>query len=258
MKKIAFILCATLSLCLASCKSNIIGGSFPMDYTSYVYSYHFPTDMYLSNDYFYNHAQSWEAYLNSPYGFSVIFKDDWTQTVSQLQRGDKKDRFDALSLKHDDTSFNQEVMSGDACPNGPHNYLGFDFLSITVTSDADFDEAHPAGTPLNDIVQFIAYTPYPFIQNGYQYTAPESDALARWKEEKTLINKPLSECTPEDFILTLGLMDNWICCNQDISACYLVVKATPTLSHQHVLKVTIVDDMEQTWHASIDIHWPKQ
>ncbi len=257
MKKIVFVICVVLGVCLVSCDNPVIDDSSAYhDYTAYVYSYHFPNDMYLSDDYFYNHVYEWDSYLYSEYGFSVMFTDDYTQTLSQHSQGEEKTRFDALCAKHNDTSFNQRIRY--TMPSPPHKYLGFDLVSINVTSDADFDAEHPAGASLNDIVQFIAYTPYPFIQRRYTYSAPEDDSFERWKEEQTLINKPLSECTTEDFILTLGQFDNTLYLCKELPCCYLVVKATPTLSHQHVLKVTIVDDIGQTWHASIDLYWPKE
>ncbi len=242
------------------------GAAGPMLYTSYVGAYHFPSTMSLTAATFNYGVYPYDSIINSPYGFRVGFNADYTQMVGQWATGgEHKYIFDSLSIKHEDTHFNQDVIFGSSCPDFPHTYLGFDMVSITVTSDADFDEQHLSGTPLNDVVQFIAYTPYPFIQGGYQYATPayqcSTPNYGRWvemwrlqKEETTLIDKPLSECTSEDFILTLGWLDNWIC-GEYIPACYLYIKATPTLSKQHTITVTIVDDAGKTWQNSIKLNW---
>ncbi len=277
MKKILFLSVIMLSISLVACNrtneelskseeetkqepqdSTIEGGGASIHYTSYVYSYHFAKEMYLAKDVFASNYYEWNEHLYSPYGFSVMFEDDYTRTVAQWHKDERKVRFDSLSLKHKDTSFNQIVLSSDACAANPHNYLAFDLLSINVTSNADFDEQHPAGSSLNDVVQFIAYSPITFIKSGYQYTAPESDYLERWKEEKLLINKQLSQCTAADFILILGKQDNSICCDTALPCCYLVVNNLPTLAQQHTLTVTVVGDDNKTWEASIDMDWSGQ
>ena len=47
-------------------------------------------------------------------------------------------------------------------------YISEDFTEITVTSDKDFDENHPAGESLNDLCRFISFSPYKFISSGYR------------------------------------------------------------------------------------------
>ncbi len=41
------------------------------------------------------------------------------------------------------------------------------FTNINIVSDRDFDETHPKGSSLNDIVTFISLSPYKFIKSGY-------------------------------------------------------------------------------------------
>ncbi len=248
--------CLTLMFSLSSCNVPVAGEAVPILYTSYVYSYHFPAEMKLETNCFGYSEYPYDSTINSPYGFDVLFIDNRAQIVGQSQKGREREIFDSLSIKHGDTNFNQYVTSSSARPNRPHAYLGIDFVSITVTSDTDFDEQHPAGTSLNDIVQYMAYTPYPFIQSGYKYSNPKGDN--RWdllKQELTLIDKPLSECTPEDFILTLGVLDNWI--YGKFPACYLLINGTPTSSQKHTITVTILDDAGKTWQSSINMDWSK-
>ncbi len=233
---------------------DIAGDGSPTHYTSYVYSYHFPAEMYLIAGRFCYGSYPCDSTIDSPYGFDVRFKDDDKQMVGQWQQGTEREIFDSLSLKHGDIDFHQDIIVSSACPLRPHAYLGIDFASIMVTSDVDFDEEHPAGTTLNDIVQFIAYTPYPFIKSGYKYSNPRGNDSENLKDELMLIDKPLSECTAEDFILTFGIMNDWFC-GDVFPACYLYIKATPTLSKQHTITVTIVDDAGKRWQNSINLNW---
>ncbi len=236
---------------------DIAGDGSPFHFVSYVYSYSFPSAMELKIDDFRYGTYPYDDRISSPYGFCAIFKK-YSKSVGQWQHGGSdREIFDSLSMKHEDTSFHQDIILNASYPEVPHEYLGIDFVSITITSDADFDEAHPAGTSLNDLVQFMAYTPYPFIQGGYKYSDAKGDRWDMLKQETTLIDKPLSKCTAEDFILTLGYMNSWALFREEISAFYLLVKATPTLSKQHTLTVTVVDDAGKTWQDSIKLNWNK-
>ena len=49
------------------------------------------------------------------------------------------------------------------------HYFVKDFVSLEVTSDQDFDEQHPAGTSLLDILHFGTNTPYRVLRNNYQW-----------------------------------------------------------------------------------------
>jgi hypothetical protein len=71
-------------------------------------------------------------------------------------------RFDSLSRYYKDTSYNNLKNIGDPpCLAEP-------LLSISVVSDADYDDIHPAGTLLDDIVKLNALSPWKFIQSGYK------------------------------------------------------------------------------------------
>lgn len=77
------------------------------------------------------------------------------------------EKFWELSEKHSDKNFNRLVLDDQLLKN---EYFSEDFSAITITSDRDFDEAHPAGTPLNDVARFITVTPARFIKSGYTDT----------------------------------------------------------------------------------------
>ncbi len=234
--------------------SDICGDSFTTHYTSYVYSYVFTKEMRLQTAPFGYGAYPNDSTIDSPYGFYAIF-DEGYQYASQGQTGSERATFDALSAKHGDIGYHQDISASSSCPSRPHTFLGHDFASITVTSDADFDEAHPAGTLLNDLVQYMTYSPYPFIQSGYAYANPRpANRWERVKEELILIDKPLLDCTTEDFILPFAVMDDWWC-GGAFPAFYLQVKGVPTLSKQHTITVTVMDDAGKMWQDSIKLNW---
>ena len=49
----------------------------------------------------------------------------------------------------------------------PNSFTDKDFRSIEVVSDTDFDEAHPAGTRLDDVMMFCSASPWRFIRSHY-------------------------------------------------------------------------------------------
>ncbi len=230
------------------------GAGYPTHYLSYVYTYLFMEEMNLQTAPFGYGAYPNDSTIDSPYGFYAVFSEAY-QYAGQWQKGSERAAFDALATKHDDIGYHQDVFSSSSCPTSPHTFLAHDFASIIVTSDADFDEQHPAGTSLNDLVQYMTYSPYPFIQSGYAYDNPRpANGWERVKQELILIDKPLSDCTAEDFILPFAVMDDWWC-GDIFPAFYLQVKGVPTIAKQHTLTVTVVDDAGKTWQNTIKLNW---
>lgn len=67
--------------------------------------------------------------------------------------------------------------------------LYFEIESIEVTSDKDWDAAHPAGTSLNDLIEFRVFSYADYIDGGY------TGSVGDWE------TKTLSEMTTDDFKL---------------------------------------------------------
>lgn len=69
---------------------------------------------------------------------------------SYNSRSETSFAYDALCEKHGDTTFDREIRIA------PHNLIptfsAVDYVSIGITSDADYDAGHPAGTSLNDLM----------------------------------------------------------------------------------------------------------
>lgn len=70
--------------------------------------------------------------------------------------------FDRLSQYYNDLSYNKWVV------NGPNTAILGEIKSIQLETIEAFDEHHPAGSDMSDLVelQYISY--YEFVQNGYQ------------------------------------------------------------------------------------------
>ena len=70
--------------------------------------------------------------------------------------------FDRLSQYYNDLSYNKWVL------NGPNIAILGEIKSIQLETIEEFDEHHPAGSDMSDLVelQYISY--YEFVQNGYQ------------------------------------------------------------------------------------------
>lgn len=119
------------------------------------------------------------------------------RVVTCMSRGEAKLIFDSLAAKHCDTTFNAPVFMNDMMMTGYGYYhvdngaSMADIVGIEITSDQAWDDKHPAGSSLNDIVLYLGKSLFPYIKNGYQ------------GEKETDIVKPLSEMQPEDYVLNI-------------------------------------------------------
>ncbi len=98
-----------------------------------------------------------------------------------------------------DVSFTQSMRKGKR-PTLPEEISVADsIVSISVVSDQDFDDAHPAGALLDDVIYFHAISPYSYVKSHY----------ATWNDSVTslidggykTIEGYLSELKAEDFML---------------------------------------------------------
>lgn len=152
--------------------------------------------------------------------------------------GALKESYDALCEKHNDMTFLRETVTWG--PSGPREVylLGVDFLSIDITSDSDFDDEHPAGSSLGDIVKLNSYSLKPYIDSGYKLLAPNGTVYHP-------VYEFVSELTPEQLIL-LGQRDY-------IGS--LRFETQPTLSKTHKFTVTMIADDGREFTASIDMEF---
>lgn len=134
--------------------------------------------------------------------------------------GKEKEMYDSLCRKHNDMNYNKYRSFMKNIPYDSVTYNDCDFTSIEISSDTDFDEAHPAGTNLSDVVRFMSYSPYPFIMSGYKSyfyydSAAQSESFNNYmpfyiggeafRSETAAtcypIDKMVKDLVPEDLIL---------------------------------------------------------
>ncbi len=142
--------------------------------------------------------------------------------------GSEKAEYDALCEKHNDMTYNRSVKLQ---PWEHTDYIGVDFVTVDIVSDADFDEDHLLGESLGDIVLFRSHSIKPFIDNGYT------------GHQNTAIYEYLSELSSDQLVL-LGEMGR---------IGRLEFKDLPTLSKTHTFTVTMTADDGRVFEDSIDM-----
>jgi hypothetical protein len=142
------------------------------------------------------------------------------------------ERFKELAKLYKDTAYNNlVVISAPASLSEP-------LLSISLVSDADYDMAHPAGIPLDDIVKLHSFSPLKFIQSGYKefYIGNDDDMyngniLLGKRSGYYLIHKYLNELEREELtLLTSSASDAGVC---------LRFLHLPTIENVHNITVTV-------------------
>ncbi len=121
---------------------------------------------------------------------------DVERSVSFFSKGQDKELYDKICEENGDVSYNRTVHLIDGNITAEFSFYP-SLTSIVVTSDKDFDDAHPAGTPLNDymIVQGLRCANQ-YITSNYE------DTFRPWSKDYRL-----SELTEDDLkilMFTLG------------------------------------------------------
>ena len=125
-----------------------------------------------------------------------------------------------IARRNGDTCFYQETywlwyMERDA--------FAENFRSISMTSDADWDESHPAGTPLDDLFEVSVGAYGPYIRNGYVYIGDPAFRLYCY----TSICKRMDQLEPSDLEV---ISDRSLSLN---------ILSYPTVEREHTLTLTI-------------------
>ena len=179
-----------------------------------------------------NEVFLWE----DPIGFIVMAYSYNDLVCDWRSKGAKKKLYDSLCIAHNDMSYNKEIAYFDTpAPSADDGVLlpMHNVASIQVVSNADFDELHPAGASLNDLIRFCSATVYPFLQSKYtsRHVWTADDCLGYRAPSCCFpINKLLSEIQPEDLIML----------NPHIG--FLHFEKNPSLSQTHELTITVVLD----------------
>lgn len=142
-----------------------------------------------------------------------------------------------------------------------HSFQDRDFESIAITSDADYDAAHPAGTPLNDLFYFASSSPISYIKRHYQdpyvwdiHSLPEyvinyldnvSFALEMGQEP---VYGVLSDLDKDDFILLGGTEYH-----RQLTFAALTPVKLPDIEASHNIEITITDTKGGILKANLHI-----
>lgn len=188
---------------------------------------------------------------------------DRAKRYTFLMDGKDAFKYESLCRKHNDLSYNQKVGVINNVDFSGSCYISEDFTEITVTSDKDFDENHPAGESLNDLCRFISFSPYKFISSGYRdyyvFTVNNvslsfvnyagkfiGNSVGTINGQKLTchpIDKMLSDVTPEDLIL-LGY-------DSPYPLFRLCFEKTPSTPGGHLITVRMRTDSDKIFSDSI-------
>ena len=127
---------------------------------------------------------------------------------------------------------------GDIKPDGftcsSYNHLPYPIAyfeivnTIAITSNADWNADHPAGTSLNDLFDITYHTYYPYVSNRYV------------GEELTTVTKPLTELQYDEMKLI----------QLDIS---LMCSSLPTEFEHHTLTISFELDTDRTATYEVEL-----
>ena len=186
--------------------------------------------------------------------------------VNWRSNGDDKVKYDNLCRSHNDMSCFRTLRFIEFPRSG--YFMMEDAVAIEVTSNQDFDEKHPAGSSLNDVVRFCSATPAPYIQSGYElsYDWVNNYPQGYYKEKdledvSSNYQKELND--PSFDIKALYPIDDLL---KDISSDqlellgigngfhlgYLIFEAQPNTSTVHKLTVSMTTETEKTLNTSIE------
>ena len=240
-QKIIIAVLLLYSSFLASCFSDLLDSGKTK---SFVLAY-----QQMNNEDF--QVSQWDSASIIMYSTNVTLIGYWKSI------GKAKKRYTALSEKYGDVSYNRHISVDHELYINP--VVDIDIQNIQVVSNNDYDERHPAGSDLSDIINFIGASPYRFIQNNYAKRTSDpitergvlylnkimcNTILCSITSEELLqgyyfIEKRLSDLNIDDLKM-IGIRSSFVNNN---GKCYtfgiLELTQPPTLEKTHTLKVTM-------------------
>ena len=152
----------------------------------------------------------------------------------------------SLCAKYNDTSYVQQVWTNSEAgiinPSGPQSNAD-SYVSIRVTSAMAWDDHHPAGSTLDDIVRMDAWSYYPYIRSGYTLSDPRAH-----------IEGVLDAMDASQWIM-LGTGDPKCSDYPIIKICDFYFTHPPQKSGIYPLTVTLVTDEGEVFEASCEVEF---
>lgn len=243
MKNVSYSLILAICLCLYGCLGPL---------TETYYFYESLVSVYENVDY----SEEVEVERVSSFPHRVVVRIPtetyarytWDSTPERWKQDNPDwelwhERHRELSQKNGDVGFNKNINDTDGCAFHYRVWNTDNLItSISIVSNTDFDENHPAGTLLDDVIA-ITYVSYKsIIENNY--TLPEGVGYGNCGYDVT---KLLSEFESEDsrfMASTVGGYGNsfWLKFVQD-----------PTLAMQHTFTVTIEFEHGEPYSFTFDL-----
>ncbi len=233
MKRISIILLSVALLYGCSEKSGDAG--------SYIYRRSFA--MMFSETNSIGLIEEFHSPTESEIRFGIYL--DMSSSCMYSDTGEKKEQYDALCEKYGDMTYNRKdfiYYGGDNMPS----FQMYSFVSVEITSDADYDDLHPAGSSLADLFIFESTSAKPFVDSGY-----EMYEYVWWIDGQTYetplypVRKKASELTEYDLML--------LCTDREDIAGKLEFESYPTLSKTHTFTVTFTDERGETFSDSLQM-----
>lgn len=98
-------------------------------------------------------------------GIGIALDNRIIYQTPEWDRSQNTEEFVKIATRNGDGNFNDWVSVDSYVMR---NVLADNFLSVHLTSDRDWDDGHPAGTCLDDLVLWDVSTYSEFIRSGYQ------------------------------------------------------------------------------------------
>ena len=122
----------------------------------------------------YNDGEVWSREMVDKFEYENIvrpiyrfeYNDDKFPIIPELVS-----RYDSLCKAHKDTEYAKTIMPYSGWQFGPATYRR---MTFDVTSDTQYDAAHPAGTSLADIIDIRTNSAKEVIESGYDYKVCET------------------------------------------------------------------------------------
>ena len=237
MKRLLPILCLMVVFLLCSCEDK--------DYAPTYTSYHYIWD--------YSRVDTFALRSVSASVLGLDFFSTKKPGVSGVLNDDELYEW---HRKHRDTNYKKERSVNNMVTG-----TAIDFDSIWVFSDSDYDEAHPAGSSLNDIVRFVSTSPMPYIKSKYKKTYDWSDdymqSLSTLICFRFTIGSDYGAYPIDGVLSTLGKDDFQLLtfASHGIGGMGVLVFPTPTLERVHTIGVRVLSSEGEVYEAYARMEW---
>ena len=148
-----------------------------------------------SSDRLYNDGEIWTPEMKDQFDYENLIHDIYSYEYNDDKYPPIKEhllRYDSLCKAHKDTEYSKKEKHYTGQQFGLATYRR---MTLDVTSDTQYDAAHPAGTSLADIIDVCAYSAKEMIDSGYDYKSvcEKGDAMKYGKK----LDMPLTRFNEE-------------------------------------------------------------